>query len=87
MRRGAGADVQNDRSGAQPSADSERAWSSSGPGGKAKEGDFTDRRHVSAELRICGWRLNFGAYSLELCELAEVSAKAVARHCNPSRLS
>jgi len=56
-------------------------------GGKAKEGDFTDRRHVSAELRICGWRLNFGAYSLELCELAEVSAKAVARHCNPSRLS
>ena len=39
-------------------------------GGKAKEGDFTDRRHVSAELRICGWRLNFGAYSLELCDLS-----------------
>ena len=42
-------------------------------------GGFTDRCHRQSELRIRGWRLHFAPYSPELCELAEVSAKATAK--------
>ena len=45
---------------------------------------FTDRCHTCSELRICGWRRNFAPYSPELCELAEVSAKAAARSLWPA---